>query len=119
MRGAPPDLVWTAPEDNVPRCAVTISVWEECSGRTRVKTDGRETQQVCEGFPGSPLNGWAYEELVHAGFNEGDSCWVSVDIDGGETNHQSEDNFTLKKFAPVARYLLEGGPHNPSWSLRQ
>ena len=54
---------------------------------------------------------------MFAGFVEGCSCWVSVDIDGGETNFKSRDNFTLTSANTSVTYRLTGTTLNPSWTL--
>lgn len=86
------------------------------SGRMRVKTSGKETDQSRMVDSAANTN-WTYDELTAYGFKEGDSCWVSVDIAAGETNHESGDNFNLQKSAPMLTYELRGGIWNPSWSL--
>lgn len=49
------------------------------------------------------------------GFNEGDSCWVS--IHGGH-NHESGGNFDFSpsnEYHPLCVYRLSGTTLNPSW----
>jgi hypothetical protein len=108
---------WNGPSDLNPKYAVITYVHGLVLGRTRVKTNGRQTDQSRLLQMGTEAK-WTYEELIGYGFKDGDSCWVSVDIDAGATNHESGDNFTLKSSAPRAMYYeLDDGPSTPSWSL--
>ncbi|KIV77827.1 hypothetical protein PV11_09607 [Exophiala sideris] len=86
------------------------------SCRFRVKTGGRDSSQsVTKAFGDNAV--WGYDELIGEGFKEGDNCWVSCDIDAGETNHESGGNFLLVSGAGVRLdYEVTGGVWNPSWN---
>ena len=81
----------------------------------RVKTNGVQTElggnkQINEGIT------WSYQDLIAAGLKEGDSCWVSVDVVIGETNHESGGNFTLQQDAGLMlKYIVVGGAATPVW----
>ncbi|KAJ4413152.1 hypothetical protein N0V91_000126 [Didymella pomorum] len=115
VNGGTQDPSWSGPDNPSARFVVTTINEGAFSGRVRVKTGGRQTEQSRDLMAGQEA-GWTFDELAGAGFNEGDSCWVSIDVDGGETNHQSRDNFDLHKDGGVARYKVTGGFENPSWS---
>ncbi|KAK1922642.1 hypothetical protein DB88DRAFT_495810 [Papiliotrema laurentii] len=107
---------WDGPSNPAPKYAVRTYISGGVLGRTRVKTNGKETDQSRLLSSGT-WAGWTYEELVGYGFKEGDSCWVSIDIEAGVTNHESGDNFTLTRSGPMASYSLGGSTWTPSWSL--
>lgn len=58
---------------------------------------------------------FSFDDLVRNGFQNGENCWMSADILGGVTNHQSGDNFTLSNTGFRGNYSLTGGSLNPSW----
>ena len=96
---------------------IQIALFSAMSGRMRVKgPDGKQTDQSRMMDAGA-WTSWTLAELQGYGFNVGDSCWVSVDIAGGETNHESGDNFNLVDGGVMHTYELRGGIWNPSWSL--
>jgi hypothetical protein len=111
---------WDGPSPPKPKegpPAVDITNAAMVLGRVRVKSNGKETQQsrMLKQWDSA---GWTFDELTSFGFQEGDSCWVSVDIEAGTTNHESGDNFTLKKGAAPVEYELRGGTLTPSWTLK-
>jgi hypothetical protein len=59
---------------------------------------------------------FSFDDLAKNGFEEGENCWMSVDILDGTSDHQSGDNFNLEK-DPGFRgtYKLTGTTFNPSW----
>ncbi|KIY03338.1 uncharacterized protein Z520_00029 [Fonsecaea multimorphosa CBS 102226] len=93
---------------------ISIDMWSAESGTFRVKTRNIQTDSSNTINAGGSTY-WSYDDLINVGFKEGDSCWVSVDIDGGETNHESGNNFTLAQNWPILTYGLRGGLWNPSW----
>ncbi|WP_437318469.1 hypothetical protein [Sorangium sp. So ce385] len=56
-------------------------------------------------------------ELTGLGIVDGANCWVTADISGGSSNHESGDNFTYKASGGTANYEMRGGTLTPSWSL--
>lgn len=50
-------------------------------------------------------------------FPDDASCWVSCDVAGGKTNHESGDNFTLTPDGSGCLYELKGTTLFPSWHL--
>lgn len=97
-----------------PPPAVVLTNHGGFSCRCRVRTsNGRETQLSHDLSLGSSVE-YSFDELVGYGFKEGDDCWVSADIDAGETNHESGRNFTLS-WRTQASYSISGGVWNPSW----
>lgn len=83
-------------------------------GRMRVKKAGKDSDQS-RPVSQRGVTSWTFRELASQGFNAGDDCWVSVDIEAGKTNHESGDNFTLVDGGEV-KYELDGGVWNPSWN---
>ncbi|CAH0042182.1 unnamed protein product [Clonostachys rhizophaga] len=58
-----------------------------------------------------------FTELSGYGFNKRDDCWLSVDVEAGRANHESGENFALRKNTPViANYTLLDTIWFPSWS---
>jgi|TARA_R110002003_G_scaffold37_13_gene2196 hypothetical protein len=81
----------------------------------RVKSNNGQT-----GWSGEKsLGGWAewsYDDLIGAGFKDGDSCWVAVKIQSGQENHESGNNFKLSNNGIHCSYDVTGTTVNPSWN---
>ncbi|KAI0907034.1 hypothetical protein F4823DRAFT_565235 [Ustulina deusta] len=67
-----------------------------------------------------PVHGAGYTHFDHGdltgkGFQEGESCWMVVDVSGGIHGHESGDNFDFRQGSFIGSYSLTGGTLNPSW----
>ncbi|PVH93139.1 hypothetical protein DM02DRAFT_662264 [Periconia macrospinosa] len=78
----------------------------------------------CEGGHRSHRNGpvraagWTrfdWGDLSGEGFQEGENCWMVVDVVSGKDGHESGQNFNLAKSGITGTYALRGGPLNPEW----
>ncbi|KAF3051624.1 hypothetical protein E8E11_007573 [Didymella keratinophila] len=105
---------WDGPKEWPPKFAVSTFNDGLFLGKTRIKTSGKETNQGRLLGKGD-FSKWTYDELLSFGFKEGDSCWVSIDIEAGKTNHESGRNFDLHKGGAEVWYTVTGGAQNPSW----
>ncbi|EXL66521.1 hypothetical protein FOPG_17303 [Fusarium oxysporum f. sp. conglutinans race 2 54008] len=57
-----------------------------------------------------------FADLAKNGFQEGENCWMSVDVQAGKTNHESRENFNLAKDGGfMGTYSLTGGTLTPAW----
>jgi hypothetical protein len=60
----------------------------------------------------------SFDDLAKNGFQEGEECWVSADIESGAKDHQSGQNFILAKDGGhQATYQLQGTASFPSWNF--
>ncbi|KAK5214636.1 hypothetical protein LTR47_012118, partial [Exophiala xenobiotica] len=93
-----------------------ITLWDYGGFSTtfRVKSNGKQTDSSRVVNAASSAS-WSYDELYNYGFRDGDDCWVSADIEGGVTNHESGQNFTFSNPLNV-QYHISGGLWNPSWN---
>ncbi|OAL32988.1 hypothetical protein AYO22_00073 [Fonsecaea multimorphosa] len=58
---------------------------------------------------------WSFDDLAKMGFQEGAACWVTVDIEGGQTNLATPIKFILVNFGPTLTWVLTGTDAAPSW----
>jgi hypothetical protein len=97
--------------------SVGLYNWGGFSAQFRVKTSGRETELSRMVLSGDNTR-FEHNDLINAGFKIGDSCWVSADVQAGETNHQSGGNFMFSEGGNLGgvTYEIRGGAWTPSWS---
>lgn len=94
---------------------VQVENWGAFSCQFRLRGPSAETELSSTKDVGASAS-WSYQELYNYGFKDGESCWASVDVAGGSTNHESGDNFTMDGSNHL--YQVHGTTLDPSFSLK-